>query len=656
MLADKLRAAADFGVSVANGITWTNKPNFDGAVDNPFTNSARGIAYGNGIFMAVGENGKCATSTDGVTWTLNYAFFNSFGNLSALGIAYAAGQGFLVVGANGTARISNDNGGTWSLVFVSTAVGSIQLNAAAWNGTRWVVIADGGKCATATTATGTWTNNTSFTTAYGSANQPRAIIWNGTRFAVVGSGGRWVTSTDGLTWANLTGFGSVFVTSNIAYGVAWSTSGVWCVVGVSGRCATSSDATGTNWTLQTGLATAVGSATMWSVKRLRGTTFFAVGSNGKCATSTNGSTWTNNTSFTSAFGARIVYDIADSGSTMAAVGTIADGFGAGTSSTGSTWTITGSLSSAWATYPDMNDVIWIPSINSWFAVGSLGKNARSLDSSGDSWTSSAAFTTAFISTNTANSVAYSPELGLYVVVGSSGKCVTSTNDTTWTNQTSFTDAFGSLNVATSVVWNGNIFCAVGSAGKCATSTNGTAWTNRTSFTTAMGSGVDIAAVVWNGTIFCAVGTDNSGSGTYCVTSPDGVTWTAQPGMTVGNWRDIAWNGSIFCAVGVSSTCTTSPDGITWTSQTAQFETAAPGTGVVFNSIVWTGTNFVTVGESRACLTSFDGVTWSSQTTSFGDAIGVPAGLAYQYKPANSVAWNGSLLMAVTDVATCVTSP
>lgn len=654
MLADKLRAAADFGVSVANGITWTNKPNFE--VVNRGTNlfTAYGMAYGNGIFMAVGENGKCATSTDGVTWTLKKQFENQFGTQQAYGIAYSSSQGFLVVGANGRGSISNDKGETWTNAPIYNAIGFITVTAVAWSGSVWCVVATGNKCATAATATGTWTNQAGFTTAFNSGTgNPVAIAWNGSRFAVVGT--CMATSTNGSTWTASSSFNGIWVTTNQARSITWA-SGGWVVVGPSGRCVTTTvnDAS-SGWTLRTSLASAV-TAIMHAVYA-NGAVVYAVGGNGQGARSSDsGVNWVSQTSYNTAFGAgQTGYAIAYSGSLYCVVGfygTAATSPGTAVSNQ-TTWTSRSGLKNSWAPYPDMKEVIWIPSLSTFFSVGSLGRSATCTDTTGDTWTSSAAFTTAIGSTSTANSVAYSPELSLYVVVGSLGKSVTSPNGTTWTNQTSFTTNFGAGNNAEKVVWNGTKFCAVGSAGKCVTSTNGTTWTSQASFTSAIGSGNTAYSIAWNGTTFCAVG----GFGSICATSPDGVTWAAQAGIPSGYWYDITWNGSIFCAVGNSgpgSMCATSPDGVTWTNQSTAFSSAAGGS-IDFNSVVWTGTNFVTVGKSGRCLTSFDGITWNSQSTSFTEATPGSVLNGQSYKVANSVTWSGSRLMAVTDVSLCATS-
>jgi len=68
----------------------------------------------------------------------------------------------------------------------------------------------------------------------------------------------------------------------------------------------------------------------------------------------------------------------------------------------------------------------------------------------------------------------------------------------------------------------------------------------------------LAGVVWSGTQFVAVG--NPG----ILTSPDGITWTAQAAGSAYSLYGVAWSGTLFAAVGTLGTIVTSPDGITWT--------------------------------------------------------------------------------------------
>jgi hypothetical protein len=68
----------------------------------------------------------------------------------------------------------------------------------------------------------------------------------------------------------------------------------------------------------------------------------------------------------------------------------------------------------------------------------------------------------------------------------------------------------------------------------------------------------VQAITWTGTQFCAVGVSGAAA-----TSPDGITWTYQPGLSATTFgtntaRAIAWTGSKLCVVGLSGNAATSP--------------------------------------------------------------------------------------------------
>ncbi|WP_284646280.1 cadherin-like beta sandwich domain-containing protein [Paenibacillus silviterrae] len=74
------------------------------------TDSFNGVAYGNQRFVAVGWDGKIATSTDGTNWSLSVS-----GSVNDLyGVTYGNGQ-FIAVGKSGTILTSTD-GITWTTV------------------------------------------------------------------------------------------------------------------------------------------------------------------------------------------------------------------------------------------------------------------------------------------------------------------------------------------------------------------------------------------------------------------------------------------------------------------------------------------------------------------------------------------------------------
>lgn len=208
--------------------TWYNRTSTAG------TNRQNGVAYGNGIYVAVGNSGTIQTSTDAVTWTSR-------------------------TGANTSSQLAVTFGNG---IFVSTGnIGSIQTST------------DGI----------TWTNITRANTL----SQRGVTFGNGIYVAVGGNGeiGTIVTSTDAITWVNRTSD-----TANVIYDVAYG-NGVFVAVGLNSTRQTSTD--GVTWTLRTRANTTPDLLGVTYGNNI----FVAVGGDGdgqpSIQTSTDGITWTN---------------------------------------------------------------------------------------------------------------------------------------------------------------------------------------------------------------------------------------------------------------------------------------------------------------------------------------------------------------------------
>jgi hypothetical protein len=87
-----------------DGIKWTILGNGNSAIN--------GIAYGNGKFIAVGDDGKMASSADGKTWTSLDAS-TIFGTSNINDIAYGNNQ-FFAVSQDGKSGYLKDNDSTWT--------------------------------------------------------------------------------------------------------------------------------------------------------------------------------------------------------------------------------------------------------------------------------------------------------------------------------------------------------------------------------------------------------------------------------------------------------------------------------------------------------------------------------------------------------------
>jgi hypothetical protein len=123
----------------------------------------RGLAYGNGLFVATGENGTILTSSDGVNWasrtsgTSNFLQAVTFGN-----------NIFVAVGSNGTV-LTSPNGITWTS---RTGGTSNVLYAVIFGNNTFVAVSLNGNIFTSPNGTA-WTSRTSgtsnniFAAAYG---------------------------------------------------------------------------------------------------------------------------------------------------------------------------------------------------------------------------------------------------------------------------------------------------------------------------------------------------------------------------------------------------------------------------------------------------------------------------------------------------------
>jgi len=119
IFANNLFVAVGGYISVGGQIGWSDDGIKWKVIEStPFgTSVINGIAYGNGKFIAVGEDGKMASSTDGKTWTSVDASA-VFGTSNIYDIAYGNNQ-FYAVGSstlldNAKCGYSKDNGATWT--------------------------------------------------------------------------------------------------------------------------------------------------------------------------------------------------------------------------------------------------------------------------------------------------------------------------------------------------------------------------------------------------------------------------------------------------------------------------------------------------------------------------------------------------------------
>jgi len=150
-----------------------------------------GLAYANGIYLATGDSGGVATSSDGLTWTAQRS-----GTSSQFNSVVWAGTQFVAVGHNGTIRVSRD-GKTW---FAQTSGTTSHLMHVVYGRGRSVAVALDGTVLVSTDGS-TWSrssmnigNQVLYAIEYG----PRGFV-----AATTGDNARIFTSIDGKTWKSV---------------------------------------------------------------------------------------------------------------------------------------------------------------------------------------------------------------------------------------------------------------------------------------------------------------------------------------------------------------------------------------------------------------------------------------------------------------------
>ncbi|MCB1768490.1 MAG: hypothetical protein KDJ31_02130, partial [Candidatus Competibacteraceae bacterium] len=160
------------------------------------------VAWGNGQFVAISIN-KILTSPDGITWTTRDSGVSVppplFGSVELRGVTWGDGR-FVAVGEGDTILTSPD-GLTWTIQESKVGIpGSSRLESVAWGNGQFVAVGDGGAILTSPDGV-TWTRRETETSA-----SFAHIAWGNGQFIVTvyyddSSSSGWVlTSTDGVIW------------------------------------------------------------------------------------------------------------------------------------------------------------------------------------------------------------------------------------------------------------------------------------------------------------------------------------------------------------------------------------------------------------------------------------------------------------------------
>jgi len=257
------------------GALWT------GPITNPFVNGINAIAYGQDVFVAVGNLGGLSRSTDyGVTWAALIANPFTAGPTNIMNVAYGNGV-FVIAGASGKISRSTDLGQTWSVFVANPFPGGDTIVGLAYGNGTFVAGSTSGKLAYSLDLGQTWTLAA---TPFG-AVFVETISWGMGVFIAGTTGGNTARSLDGISWSTTA---NPFAGNNIL--ASCFGNGVFVIAGANGDIARSIDLGKTFGAL---ITNPIGANVIYSISYNFGV--FQIGAqNGETARSYDGGqTWGN---------------------------------------------------------------------------------------------------------------------------------------------------------------------------------------------------------------------------------------------------------------------------------------------------------------------------------------------------------------------------
>lgn len=507
--------------SSTDGITWATRT-------SGFSASIRSLTFGGSNFIYGGDQGALATSTDGITWqTKNPSLGRSNNpNQGTFGpyMAYNAGTFVGVCGDNGYTLTSTD-GITWTTRDNNLNATPLNGAALAYGAGVFCAVFGNGLISTSTDGV-TWTSRTSGTTTTITSLQYVNSLF------CAGCGQFFFTSTDGITWANVnTGIG----TGNAANCTVYAFGAYYYWTGSGAR-------TSTDLVTWTAIAGSSGNA---NCAVFNGTNIVIGLNAGVIRTSTNGSTWSAQTSQTTSTITALIYN----GSNLHVYGT-ANG-GIGTSTDGITWVARTS-----GTTLTIQSLLYDGTL---YHASVLHGTLTSTDAI--TWTTNTGYSG---TTSTILSTAYGNSTYVYGTVG--GRVATSPDTLVWTPQTSGTTS----NV--NALRYGTVFVYATAGGGLSTSTDGVTWTARTSGTTS-----DINALTYGALYVYA------GAGGVLASSTDAITWTTRTSGTTSALNTLRYANDFYIAAGAGGVTLQSNGAVTWYSRvsatTSTINASSTGAGV-----------------------------------------------------------------------------
>lgn len=566
------------------------------------TVAMKDFVYGNGIYVAVGQDGVVKTSADGLEWKEHWTGFDRDFQAVTWGNGQFVAFGAERLGFKDISVLTSKDGVNWTEQ--SQKLKTISIRGAASDGKIFVAV--GGQYGQGDIFTSkdgvTWTKRNS-----GMTSDLRDVAWGGGTFVALGEGGSVTVSKDGTTWKRVSTDQPNYERMwNIAYG-----NGTFVAVG---------DYTiikdGSKWKY-------VASKGFWSRVDFAKDRFFLSGGDWSDSrkkdewfrinkTSKDGTKWDDvayikspgpepQVSFTLHNGTQYV--------------TVAD-LGVQSSADGKQWKVVKSTPLGSANLFDA-------------AVGNgkmvmVGGNLASFNEKKLS-------TMAYLQSGPDGKWRGSQKNGMYPLnsvvwtgtrffgVGPFGTMMASKDGLEWQNNASPTEE-----TMNKVIMADGAYYVTGDKGLIMSSKDGKNWTKHQT-----GVKSKVNSIAWNGETFVAVGDEG-----LILVSQNGSRWTKVPGNFEGTYFDIVWGGGNFVVTTSSkyanySTVLRSPDGQKWTE--LEFEDGLSARGVNFGQrgISYIGGFYVAVGTEGAVFLSKDAEHWSKQDVLvLGDLYGA---IEYQGK-------------------------